>query len=408
MKNKGWKRSAVRTVTALFIAMFVFAAGFAGTSSTDVVVADANELTSALEDAETTSGTVNITYASGVTSITLGASASIPSNVVLNLGLSSGTLRITGGALSVSGVIAGGALEVAGGTLIRSSGSSITSTITVSSGSVRGARVLSLENLPTSSSENIVAITYSGISGEDTSSFVTRAANSTIYPLMTGSGYSNFAEITSVTTDAGHVFRLGTHNAETLSLAYVIAYAGLDGAVLASANPGNYTASDAAITLNNPTKEGYLFQGWTCAQLGITEPAASMTIAEGTTGALTFVANWVVNPAGGMGGGGGSGSSGGSTAAAAESEPAADAAATPVPAATDAGGTTSTRRVKTASSSTKVSFTSDVDIVEPTLESVKGKSFPWGWAFLGVGGAAVVGYGIALINRKHRENVKTK
>ena len=407
MKNKGWKTTSARIVVALFTALFVFSLGFAGTSSTDVSVADADELIDALEAAESDSGTVNITWDSGITSISLGTSASIPANVVINLALTGGTLRITGGTLSVSGTIAGGAVEVAGGTLVRSSGSSITASITVSSGSVRGARVLTLENLPVSSSENIVSITYNGISGEDTSSFVTRAANGTIYPLMTGSGYSNFAEITSVTTDAGQVFRLGTRSTTTLSLAYVIAYAGLDGAVLASANPGNYTASDSAITLNNPTMDGYLFQGWTCAQLGITEPAPSVIIAEGTTGALTFVANWVVNPAGGMGGGGGSGGSGGSTAVAAESEPTTNAAATPAPTATDAG-TTSTRRVKTASSSTKVTFSSEVDVVEPTLESVRGKTFPWGWAFLGIGSAAVIGYAIALINRKHRENTKTK
>jgi len=407
MKHKGWKRTFARTAAALFAAMLVFALGFAGTTSTDVSVADADELIAALEAAESESGTVNITWDSEVTSISLGTSASIPANVVLNLGLTSGTLRLTGGTLGVSGNIAGGAVEVAGGTLIRSGGSSITSSITVSSGAVRGARVLSLENLPVSSSENIVSITYSGISGEDTSSFVTRAANGTIYPLMTGSGYNTFAEITSVTTDAGHVFRLGTRNTATLSLAYMIAYAGLDGAVLANANPVNYTASDSAITLNNPAKDGYLFTGWTCAQLGVTKPAASMTIAEGTTGALTFVANWMASPTGGMGGGG-SGGTGSSNQNAAESEPTAAAAATPAPSATDAGTSTNTRRVKTASSSTKVTFTSDADIVEPTLESVRGKTFPWGWAFLGVGGAAAVGYGIALISRKHREHTKSK
>lgn len=405
MKNNGWKRTFARGIAALFAAMFVFALGFAGTSSTDVVVADADELASALADAETAGGTVNISYAPGVTSITLGASASIPSNVVLNLGLSSGTLRVTGGTLSVSGTIAGGALEIAGGTLIRSSGSSITSTITVSSGSVRGARMLSLENLPVSGSENIVSITYGGISGEDTSPFVTRAANGTIYPLMTGSGYGNFAEITSVTTDAGHVFRLGTRNTAMLSLAYVIAYAGLEGSRPTGANPGNYTASDAAITLSNPTKEGYLFQGWTCVELGITEPTASLTIAEGTTGALTFVANWVVNPAGGSGVAGGTNNSSPNTSG---SEPTPEAAATPAPSATNAGTDANTKHVKTASSSTKVTFTSDADLVEPTLESVRGKTFPWGWAFLGVGGAAAVGYAIALISRKHRENTKKK
>ena len=402
-----WKRTFARGTAALFAALFVFVLGFAGTSSTDVSVADADELIAALKDAESESGTVNITWDSEVTSISLGTSASIPANVVLNLGLTSGTLRLTGGTLGVSGTIAGGAVEVAGGTLIRSGGSSITSSVTVSSGSVRGARVLSLENRPVSSSENIVSITYRGISDEDTSSFVTRAANGTIYPLMTGSGYNTFAEITSVTTDAGHVFRLGTRNTATLSLAYMIAYAGLDGAVLASANPVNYTASDSAITLSNPTKDGYIFTGWTCAQLGVTKPAASMTIAEGTTGALTFVANWMVSPTGGMGGGGGSGGTNNSSQNTSEGETTPAAAATPTPAATNAGSN-STRRVKTASSSTKVSFSSDVDVVEPTLESVKGKSFPWGWSLLGVGGAAAIGYGIALITRKHRESKKSK
>ena len=408
MKNKGWKKTAARGIAALFAAMFVFALGFAGTTSTDVTVADADELVDALEDAETTSGTVNITYASGVTSLSLSTSASIPSNVVLNLGISSGTLRITGGTLSVSGTIAGGAVEVAGGTLIRSSGSSITSSLTVSSGSVRGARVLTLENLPVSSSENIVSITYQGVSDEDTSSFVTRAANGTIYALMTGSGYNTFATVTSVTTDAGHVFRLGTSNTTMLSLTYILAYGNMTGALLASENPSSYTASDEAITLNNPTKEGFQFDGWTCAQLSITEPAASVTIAQGTTGALTFIANWTALPSGG-GTGGGSGGSGGSTSSTTDDEEeTTDTTATTASTTTDAGTTTSTRRVKTASSSTKVTFTSDVDVVAPTVESVRGNSFPWGWTLLGVGGAAVIGYVIALINRKHRENAKMK
>jgi hypothetical protein len=108
-----------------------------------------------------------------------------------------------------------------------------------------------------------------------------------------------------------------------------------------------------------------------------------------------------------MGGGGGSGGSGGTATAATQEDTATNAAATPAPATTDAG-TTSTRRVKTASSSTKVTFSSEVDVVEPTIESVRGNTFPWGWSLLGVGGAAVIGYAIALISRKHRENTKTK
>ena len=204
-------------------------------------------------------------------------------------------------------------------------------------------------------------------------------------------------------TDAGHVFRLGTKNTDVLSLEYVIEYGDVSDAVFTADNPSIYTASDSAITLNNPTKVGYIFTGWTCAQLGISVPAASVTIPEGTTGALTFIANWSVDPMGGGGGGGGmSGGSSGSAAASATDDTA-SAEPTPTPAATTTD-TTSTQRIGRGKSSTKVTFSSEVDAVEPTLESLEKNSFPWGWTLLGVGGAAVVVYAIFWIVRKRREN----
>jgi len=397
--NSYIKRRFVRTLAALSAAALLFLVGFAGTSSTIVTVSDASELTAALSDAASTSGSVVISYASGVSSIELSDSASVPSNTVLDLS-GGNTLRISGGVFSVYGTIAGGGVEVAGGTLIRQGGCSITSSLTVSgSGTVRGARTLTLENLPASSSENIVSIAYEGESSEDTSSFVTRAASGVIYQKMTGSSYASYKAVAQVTTDAGHVFRLGTKNADVLSLEYALAYANLDGAVLASENPTSYTASDAAVTLNNPTKEGFRFDGWTCAQLGVNIPAVAMTIPEGTSGALTFIANWTAMPSGGgMGGGtGGSPSSANGTSA----TPTPDAAATPAP--TTSAGAAATQRIGRGKSSTKVTFSSEVDAVEPTLENLQKDAFPWGWTLGGLGTAAVAIYVISWIVRKRRE-----
>ena len=59
------------------------------------------------------------------------------------------------------------------------------------------------------------------------------------------------------------------------------------------ANPANYTVESEAITLNNPTKEGYTFAGWTGT--GLTEASKSVTIAAGSTGDRTYTATWTVN-----------------------------------------------------------------------------------------------------------------
>ena len=115
---------------------------------------------------------------------------------------------------------------------------------------------------------------------------------------MTGSNYSSYLTIETVSTDAGNLFRLGTKYTDTLSLTYALTYGGLTDAQLSVLNPTSYTASDAATLLNNPTKEGFLFAGWTCESLGVTVPQEKMVIPEGTTGALTLIAMWVEAPAG--------------------------------------------------------------------------------------------------------------
>lgn len=70
---------------------------------------------------------------------------------------------------------------------------------------------------------------------------------------------------------------------------YTISY-DLDGGMVETANPTSYTDVDASFTLNNPIKTGYVFLGWTGSNLS--EMTKTVTIETGTTGDLSFVANW--------------------------------------------------------------------------------------------------------------------
>ena len=393
-----------RALAALFTAFLLLALSFAGTAPLVTVGSEA-ELTAALNDAASSGDATTICFAAGTSVIEITGSQTIPSNVTLDLSAGGGTLRISG-ALSVRGVIGGGAVEVTGGTLLRESGSSITATITTSGGGVvRGIRVLSLENLSPTSGESIVSISYAGELGSDTSGYVTRSASAAIYSKMEGSNYSSFKKIKTVVTDTGNVFRLGTKYTDTLSLTYTLTYDGLTGATLTTLNPTSYTASDAAVTLVNPTMDGYVFTGWTCAFLGVTVPDDSMILPEVTKGDLTFIANWLEDSVSGGRGGMGVGSVGTGSAAAAATTT--DDAATQQDAAAEAdqpsSSTAANKRVRVASSSTKVTFTSGADALLPTLESVNNQAFPWGWVVGGFAGFGIVIYFAVKLAERRRQ-----
>ena len=68
---------------------------------------------------------------------------------------------------------------------------------------------------------------------------------------------------------------------------YTIGYTLNGGSV--STNPTSYTIATNTITLNNPTKDGYTFKGWTGSN-GNT-PQTSVQIANGSTGNKTYTAN---------------------------------------------------------------------------------------------------------------------
>ncbi|WP_256758633.1 InlB B-repeat-containing protein [Cohnella sp. WQ 127256] len=100
-----------------------------------------------------------------------------------------------------------------------------------------------------------------------------------------------------------------TYTAQFSLTNFAITY-DLDGGSVATANPTTYTVESAGITLNNPTKQGYTFGGWTGT--GLSSPTTAVTIAQGSTGTRSYVAQWTANTSmvtlDDNGGSGGSGS----------------------------------------------------------------------------------------------------
>ena len=80
-----------------------------------------------------------------------------------------------------------------------------------------------------------------------------------------------------------------SYTAHWTPVTYTITY-DLAGGSVSTANPSSYTIESNAITLNNPTKEGYTFAGWTGSNG--TTPEKPVTIAKGSTGNKSYTANW--------------------------------------------------------------------------------------------------------------------
>lgn len=77
--------------------------------------------------------------------------------------------------------------------------------------------------------------------------------------------------------------------AKWLEVLYPITYS-LGGGTVASANPTSYTIGNDAITLNNPTRTGYTFAGWSGTDITGTVP--SVIIPKGSSGARNYTALW--------------------------------------------------------------------------------------------------------------------
>ena len=70
---------------------------------------------------------------------------------------------------------------------------------------------------------------------------------------------------------------------------YNISY-DLVGGSVSTSNPSSYTIESNNITLNNPTKAGYTFTGWTGSNGS--SPNKTVTIIKGSTGNKSYTANW--------------------------------------------------------------------------------------------------------------------
>lgn len=101
-----------------------------------------------------------------------------------------------------------------------------------------------------------------------------------------GTGTSVTAAGTSVTVEKDT-----TYYTKWEVVSYKITYQLNGGKV--TGNPADYTVESEAITLKNPTREGYFFTGW--SGTGLTGSAnTKVTIAEGSTGDRAYTANWKV------------------------------------------------------------------------------------------------------------------
>ena len=96
-----------------------------------------------------------------------------------------------------------------------------------------------------------------------------------------------YAAGTSVTIDSSRDFN-ATWNVVTYTIKY-----NLNGGTVSTANPTSYKITDADITLNNPTKPGYTFTGWTGT--GLSEASTTVTIKSGSYGNREYTANYSIN-----------------------------------------------------------------------------------------------------------------
>ena len=98
------------------------------------------------------------------------------------------------------------------------------------------------------------------------------------------------------TTTKAYTFTMPAANVTNTANAtrdnYSIDYT-LDGGTVSPANPTSYHVETDTFTLNNPTKTGYTFIGWTGSNG--TTPQTTVSITKGSTGDKSFVANYTAN-----------------------------------------------------------------------------------------------------------------
>ena len=113
-------------------------------------------------------------------------------------------------------------------------------------------------------------------------------------PTLTGYTFSGWS--TSDATISSGSFTMPNHavtfTGSWTPITYTISY-NLNGGSVTPPNPTSYTVESAPITLNNPTKTGYTFAGWTGT--GLNAATKDVTIPTGSTGDRSYTATWSPN-----------------------------------------------------------------------------------------------------------------
>ena len=117
-------------------------------------------------------------------------------------------------------------------------------------------------------------------------------------------GYNDPEAIVTYSLDgtpfSGNNFTISEENAAfndgsatiTASYDYRISY-NLNGGTVTTPNPTTYTSANEDITLNNPTRDGWTFTGWTGTDLD--DAQMSVTIPQGSTGHRHYTATWTTD-----------------------------------------------------------------------------------------------------------------
>lgn len=103
--------------------------------------------------------------------------------------------------------------------------------------------------------------------------------------ITNGTSSTTFSPNNSVTREQAIIFMYRFNNRKNVS--YKITYNLMGGS--AKTNPSSYTSGNS-FKLNNPTKNGYIFKGWTGSNGS--SPSTSTSVSSSSTGSLIFTANF--------------------------------------------------------------------------------------------------------------------
>ena len=104
-----------------------------------------------------------------------------------------------------------------------------------------------------------------------------------------GTDYTDGASVTNLAASGSSITLYAKWEAGDYNITY-----NLNGGTVATSNPTTYNEETETFTLNNPTKVGYTFKGW--SGTGLTgDENTTVTIPQGSTGDRTYTANYIPN-----------------------------------------------------------------------------------------------------------------